>query len=334
MPNGRAERPRLSLSLSKRSPTRSEASSNPAGVDPDLLPYHQRSSGNLIAHAEMPTDRSARFPTASGMKPALSTAPTSDTCLASTHLSSSDNEHYGGQTGSNRRFSLDMLSPAERATMLKDSSENAAVLQGKSEHAAVLKDNSEKSGTQFSKSRPSRPRRSRLFSCFRARDLGDDDDAPRQDSAGHVRRMPWATKWAISKRASKTSVQAAAEITAEISSQSDSPMTPNNPTVRKQPRRALTKDGALHVLSDYVGGMRKRNDLKRDRRMWLEIAELPPGAALSEPPQPLCEGSQVAPHRGGGGEGGEAPRIIVHVGSHVARPDLSPIPCAHLARLR
>ena len=274
MPNGRAERSRLSLSLSKRSPTRSEASSNSEKVDPDLLPYHQRSSGDLLADAENDSspDRSARFPTDSGTKPALSTAPTSDTYLASTHLSSSG----GDQTGSRRRLSLDMLSPAERAAMLKDSSENAAVLKDSSEKAAVLKDNSEKSGTQFSNSSPSRPRRSRLWAKI----------------------APWMP-WAISKRSSKTCVRAAAE----ISSQSDSPITPNKPTVRKRPRRALTKDEALQVLSDFVGGMRKLHVLKRDRRMWLEIAELPPDAALSEPPQPLCEGSQVAPHRERGGGG-------------------------------
>ena len=165
--------------------------------------------------------------------------------------------------------------------MLKDSSENAAVLKDSSEKAAVLKDNSEKSGTQFSKSSPSRPRRSRLWAKI----------------------APWMP-WAISKRSSKTCVRAAAE----ISSQSDSPITPNKPTVRKRPRRALTKDEALQVLSDFVGGMRKLHVLKRDRRMWLEIAELPPDAALSEPPQPLCEGSQVAPHRGREGVGGTCHR--------------------------
>ena len=188
--------------------------------------------------------------------------------------------------------------------MLKDSSENAAVLKDSSEKAAVLKDNSEKSGTQFSNSSPSRPRRSRLWAKI----------------------APWMP-WAISKRSSKTCVRAAAE----ISSQSDSPITPNKPTVRKRPRRALTKDEALQVLSDFVGGMRKLHVLKRDRRMWLEIAELPPDAALSEPPQPLCEGSQVAPHRGREG-GGHLPSSFMSV-VMLHAPD-PPIPCAHLARIR
>lgn len=277
MPNGPADRPRLSLSLSRKSSPRSEASSSPTRVDPDLLPYHQRSSGNLladIAHTASPTVTSA----ASGMEPALSKA--SSASMVSTHLSSSDNEH----------FSIDMLSPNERAASLKGNSERLSF----------------ESGTESSKTGAPRPRRtslgllSRLLPRFRAR----DPDASRSDSARSVRRMAWATAGAASKPPPKTCVQAAAE-TLLISSRPDSPIKSDDPAVGKQPNPKLTKEEALQVLSDSVKHLRERNILKRDARMWIQAGDLPTDAALSEPPQPLGEGSQVAPRPGGwGGAGG------------------------------
>ena len=292
MPNGPAERPRLlSLSLSRKSPSRSEARSKTAGVDPDLLPYHQRSSGDLLADA-----RAASFPTvasaASGMKPALSKASSSS--MVSTNVSSSDNEH----------FSIDMLSPNERAAV----KETPETLRSKS-------------GTGSSKTGAPRPRRTSrgLFSCFRARDLGDDDDASRPDSARPVRRFSWAE----SKPPSKTCVQAAAE-TLLISSRLDSTMKSDDPAVGEQSRLMLTKEEALQVLSDSVRHFRDRSTLKRDTRMWVQINDLPRDEALSEPLQPIGEGSQVAPCPGASGErgggGGGAPRAHVHVGSDAARP--------------
>ena len=286
MLNGPADRPRLSLSLSRKSSPRSEASSSPTRVDPDLLPYHQRSSGDLMADiaraASFPTVRSA----ASGMEPTLSKA--SSASMVSTHLSSNDNEH----------FSIDMLSPNERAAALKGNSERLSF----------------ESGTESSKTGAPRPRRtslgllSRLLPRFRAR----DPDASRSDSARSVRRMAWATAGAASKPPPKTCVQAAAE-TLLISSRPDSPIKSDDPAVGKGPNPKLTKEEALQVLSDSVKHLRERNILKRDARMWIQAGDLPTDAALSEPPQPLGEGSQVAPRPGGGagaGAGRGAPQFM------------------------
>ena len=206
--------------------------------------------------------------------------------MVSTHLSSSDNEH----------FSIDMLSPNERAAAFKGNSERFSF----------------ESGTESSKTGAPRPRRtsrallSWLLSRFRAR----DPDASRPKSAPPVRRMAWATAGAASKPPPKTCIQAAAE-TLLINSQPDAPIkSDDDPAVGKWPNSKLTKEEALQVLSDSVKHLRERNIDKRDTRMWIQAGDLPTDAALSEPPQPLGEGSQVAPRPGGWGGAGSGGHLI------------------------
>ena len=290
MPKGSPGKPRLSLSLSRSSSSRSSASSSPDRVDPDLLPYHQRSSGDLLADSRHAAKISTVTSAAGGMRPALSKA--SSAPVASTNLSSSDNEH----------FDMDMLSHDERA--------------------AVLKDHSEKLQESSTTRAPRARRISRgLLLCFgAARKREEDDDASHPDSAPPARRMSWATAWAASKPPPKTCVQAAAETL-----RPDLPSKFDKTAVGKQPRPMKTKDEAMQCLSDCVGDLRKRNILKRDTRMWMKINDLPP--LRREPLPPLHEGSQVAPRPGGwsgAGAGwerrGGASHVHVHVGSDAARP--------------